>query len=143
MGLLATERFRTGNHARIYVSGPGGPTVLAQATVSGPVGKGSALNFGAALGVRPLHMVGSAEPQDLVDGAHTYTVRLDVFTPRDEVVQDIRSADYVNIECMDQYNGATVAVATNCKLSDVGLNVPANNPLARNMTFQAMEVSPL
>ena len=143
MGNIASERFRTGNHARIYVSGPGAPKILAYATVSGPLGFGTALNYGAAMGTRPLHAVGSPEPQDIVDGAHTYTVRLDVYDPRDTIVGDIRQADWVDIESMDQFTGDNVAVAHHCKLSDIGINIPANNPLAKNLSFQCMDVNPI
>ena len=141
MGNLATERFQTGNHARVFLSGEGAAQILAVGIVSGPLGKGSAYNLGIALGVRPLHVVGDAEPQDLVDGAHTYTLRLDLYKIRDEEARDTINAGYVGIEVLDRFNGKLIAIAPQAKLSDQNINIPANQPVVRNLTFQCMRVT--
>ena len=141
MGNLANERFQTGNHVRVFVAGEGRTKLLGTGKIGGPLGVGTTATFGAATGARPIHVIGNAEPQDIVDGPHTYTIRLDTLRLRTEDAADIINAERVDIEAIDRFNRNHVSVAEDCQLVDGSVTVPANAPLARNLTFQALRVS--
>lgn len=140
MGNLATERFQTGNHCRVFITGDGAKKILGEGTLGGPLGKGTGANFASSLGVRPVHVIGDAEPQDLVDGAHSYTVRIDMLKLRTDDAAQLIEAEAVSIEVIDRFNDRLVSVAEGCKLTEGNLNVPANNLLVRNLTFQALRI---
>lgn len=140
MGNLATERFQTGNHCRVFIQGDGAKKILGEGVLGGPLGKGTGSNFATSLGVRPVHVIGSPEPQDLVDGAHTYTVRVDMLRLRSEDSAQLIEAEPVSIEVIDRFNNKMVTIAEGCRLTEGNLNVPANNLVVRNLTFQALRI---
>lgn len=137
MGDLSTERFQTGNHARVFVSGDGTRRLLGSGEI-GPLTKGQQLNINSSLGTRPVHVIGDAEPQDLVDGPHTYTVRLSMLKLRTDDAAELINAGYVDIEVIDRFNNKVVGTAERCKLVDGNLSIGANNPVSRDLTFMAM-----
>lgn len=140
MGDIASERFRSGNHCRVYFTGAGAEKLLGEGRLGGPLGKGTGANMATSLGVRPVHTLGDPEPQDLVDGLHTYTVRVDMLMLRDENAAQLIQAEPVRIDIVDRYNNKLVAVAENCKLTEGNLSVQAGNLLARNLSFQATRI---
>ena len=139
MANLALERFQTGNHVRVFASGQGQKALLGVGEV-GELPEGTNLTVGANTGARPIHVIGSAEPQDIVDAAHTYQITLALLRLRDREAADVINAAPIDIEVVD-FEGKRVQTAEECHLVNGDLQVPANNPVARNLTFQAMRVS--
>jgi len=141
MGNIQHERFSSGNHVRVYLSGTGRRRLIGDAVV-GPLGKGTNLSAGVTTGARPVHVIGDPEPQDIVDGAYAYTIRLDTLRFRAEEPDGpgMVAAERVDIVGVDRFNGKRVIAAEECQLVDGTVTVPANNPVARNLTFSAMRI---
>lgn len=139
MGNQATERFQTGNHVLLFTRGEGERKLLG----TGQVGRNpesTSVDIGANTGARPIHTVGDAEPQDIVDGAHTYDVTLAMIRLRDRGAADVINAGPIDIDEIDKYTGARIQTAEECHCVSGRISVQANNPVARNIQFSAMRV---
>ena len=141
MGNLAAERFQTGNHCRVFLTGDDAKKILADGVIGGPIGKGQSTNFATSTGARPVHIIGDPDPVEIVDTQHTYTVRVDMLRLRAEEAAQLIQAGPVDIEVVDRFNNKLVAVAQGCKLAEGNLSIPANQMVARNLTFQALRIN--
>lgn len=139
MGNQATERFQTGNHVLIYTRGEGERKLLG----SGQVGRNpesTSLGMDSNTGAREIHVVGEREPQDIVDGAATYRVTLSIMRLRARGAADAINAGNVDIDEIDKFSGERIQTAEECHVVTAGLNVQANQPVVRNITFAAMRI---
>jgi len=138
MANLAQERFRTGNHVAVFAEGD--PIPLGFGVVGGRMAAGTSIQLTQDTGARPVHVVGDPEPQDIVDGAHTYEITLASLMLRDLDAGDRISAGRVDIHLLDRMNGKTVRKAEGCQLTNGSDQIPANQLVATNLRFAAMRI---
>jgi len=136
MANLSNERFTTGNHVAIFARGDTRP--LGLGVVGARLPGGTTANAGINTGARPVHVIGDAEPQEIVDGAHTYEFTLSSLHLRDVDAADRINAGDVEAHLIDRFNGKTLR---GCHLVSSQLNVSANQLLAENLSFQALSIT--
>ena len=146
MGALANERFQTGNHVLLFArdtpgSPPGSQRQLLGKGQIGRLPEGTSIDMGINTGARPVHVVGDAEPQDIVDGPHTFEVTLSMIRLRDRGAADRINAGPIDIDEIDRFNENLIQTAEECHLVGARVTVQANQLLAQNLTFQAMRVT--
>jgi hypothetical protein len=141
MGDVSRERFMTGNHVRLYMSGDGARVLLGEGTI-GPVSKLTSQAISRRTGATEIHVCGDPEPQETVDGRHSYSVQLSMLKLRAEVpgAADMVNAGPVDIEVLDRFMSKVLAVAEGCKLTDGSDTIPANAPVTRNLSFIALRI---
>lgn len=140
MGVLENERFSTGNHVAVFVDGDGAEDIFGVGVVGSRLPDGTSFDMAANTGARPIHVVGTPEPQDIVDGPHTYEVTIAELRLRSAKDVDLINGGRVNIVEIDQYNGQRLRMARGCQLQGARITVPANMPVASNLTFIAMSM---
>lgn len=141
MSNLATERFQTGNRVFIFASGAGRNQLLGTGTLGDRVPDAGSVDMTSNTGAREVHVVGDAEPQDIVDGAHTYEVSLALMKLNDRNAVDIVKAGPIDIQEIDRFTNAPLGVARECHLRSGRIGTPANQLVSRNLTFAAMSIS--
>ena len=139
MGDISRERFTTGNRVEVYTRGDGQRKLLGRG-LTGRLGEATDASIDVNTGNRPLHVIGSAPPVDNVDGAHTYQVSLSVLRLVDRGAADLINAEPVDIDYVDKYGGTKIQTAEECKLSSGTIQVSANNPVTRNLRFNALRI---
>jgi hypothetical protein len=141
MGDITQERFQTGNHVRVYLTGDDSKKILGDGTYGGAVNKGQTTNLTSSTGARGIYIIGDPDPQEIVDTQHGYTVRLDMLRLRSEDSAQLINAGPVEIEMVDRFNSKLLGVAHGAKIADASMSIPANQVLVRNITFQALSIT--
>lgn len=140
MGNIRDERFRTGNRVELYARGAGTRLLLGEGFL-GRMGEATGFDTTTNTGAREVHVIGSAEPQDIVDGAHTYGVRVAMVTLVSTEARDIVAAQSIDIDVVDKYTQKKVASCEECHLRSGSVNLPANQLMARNLDFACMRIT--
>jgi len=138
MGNLAAERYRTGNRVQVYTRGPGERKILGEG-LTGRSAESSNASLSQNTGARPLYAIGDPNPQGIVDGAYTNRVTISMLELSSRGAADALNADYVDIDIIDKYSGAR-QTAEECHLVSRDRSVAANNPIQRNLVFEAMRI---
>jgi len=140
MGQLSAERFQTGNHVQVFLTGDGARRVLGEGLVGAPTGKARSTDAQTSTGAQFLHTVGDAEPAGIVDGAYEYRINLDLLRLRTDDASELIEAEPVDIEMIDRFNNGQVIIARSCHLANSNARIPANQPIVRNLSFLALRV---
>lgn len=135
---LANERFQTGNHVAIFATGDTQP--LGLGIVGQRLPGGTNVSARISTGARPVHVIGDADPQEIVDGAHTYDLTLSMLASRDQEAADRINAGDVEIHVIDRLNQRTRVIAEHCSLVSADVNFSANQLVGQNMTFAALRI---
>ena len=142
MGDIRNERHRTANHVEIYAAGDDGRILVATGTRA-KVTTATNADFSVETGAQYVRVAGDAEPQETVDGGHSYSVRVGRVVLRTEKTpnpgQLVNGAE-LDIECYDKYGGTLVAAARGCKLASASTAFQANQIVAKNLSFIATGV---
>ena len=139
MGNLAQERYRTGNRVEVYTRGDGERKLLGNG-LTGRLAEGTNLSGNVNTGARELHVIGSFSPVDIVDGAHTYDIRLSLLNLVFRGAADLINAAPVDIDIIDREGGSRLGTFEECHLTSGSLQVPANQPIVRDLSFKALRV---
>lgn len=139
MGNIANERFTTGNHVAIFTRGPGVRELLGTAEV-GRMADAQSVDMQIATGAQHLYGIGDADPIDIVDGRHSYTVSLQRIRLRTREAVDRINAGSIDIDEIDRYSGERIQTAEECHLASGSLSVPANSLVSEGATFLAMRI---
>jgi len=134
------ERFRSGNHARVFVTGDGTRALLGEALL-GPLGKGMNFRANTRTGAQYQHIIGDEEPADINHTKHEYPINLSVLMLRTDRPTDIVNAGRIEIEIYDKFTNALVCKAEQCELVDGNLNVPANQVVVRELSLLALRIT--
>lgn len=138
MGDIQKERFRTGNRVEVYLRGDGERKLLGRG-LTGRLGEATDASITVNTGLRPVHVIGSAEPVDHVDGAHTHEVSLTLLNLVSREAADEINAGAVDIDYIDRY-GKKMKTAEECKLASASIQVSANNLVTRSLRFMALRI---
>jgi len=141
MGDITKERFQTGNHCRVYLTGDDSKKILGDGTFGGALNKGQTTNLTSSTGARGIYIVGDPDPQEIVDTQHGYTCRIDMLRLREEDSAQLINANAVDIEVIDRFNSKLIGTVHGAKIADASLSVPANQVVVRNVTFQALGIT--
>lgn len=139
MGNIRDERFRTGNRCKVYLRGDGTPQLLGEGFV-GALGEGSQLTANVQTGAHDVHVLGDAEPQDIVDGLHSYQVSLRLLMLVSTRTRDIVQAQRVTIEVIDKFDANKVTTCEGAHLQSGSFEVSAGQLVGRNLQFQCMRI---
>lgn len=140
MGDIQRERVTTANRVEVYLSGDGERKLLGKGATPGRLGEATDASINQNTGLHPVHTIGSADPIDHVDGAHTNEVSLTLLRLVSRESADEINAGPVDIDYVDRF-GKRFKRAEECKLQGAGIQVSANNLVTRNLRFMALRVS--
>lgn len=140
MGNQANEKFQTGNRVEVYLRGEGERKLLG----TGPLGRlaeGTNVNINVDLGTNEVHVIGTPEPQDLVDGAHRYSATINLLRLVSREAADLVNAGRVDIDFIDRITGKRVQTIEQCQIANGAITLPANALITRNLTFKGLRVT--
>ena len=140
MADISTEKTLTANHVNVYASGEGRRILIGQSS-SARLGDITSSDVSFSTGARPIGVVGSEEPQEIVDGLHSYTVRIGKLRLRSDKAPnpgELLRAGPIDIEGYDRFTKKLIFSVTGCHLSDGGLSVQANSVVQKNLSFQGL-----